>query len=120
MHPLSSAIFTLSQSSKSENKPFWYLTAENCGGVDAEMPSVSVCEPLCAIFLREPSVYPFLPVKTNVSHLCEKLKNAMKSDLEQRCGGNFLAIVAGTILGEKPNFLSRIFEWGKPFDKSTR
>ena len=81
---------------------------------------VSACVPLCAIFLRKPSVYPFLPVKTNVSHLCEKLKNAMKSDLEQRCGGNFLAIFAGTVLGEKSNFLSRIFELGKPFDFSTR
>ena len=45
-----------------------------------------------------------------MTFLCEKLKNALKSDLEQRCGGNFLAIFAGTILGEKPNFLSRIFE----------
>ena len=70
---------------------------------------VSACEPLCAILLRKPSVYPFSPVKANVGHLCEKLKIGMKSDLEQSCDGNFLAVFAGTVLGEKPNFLSRIF-----------
>jgi len=120
VHPLSSAIFTLSQSSKSENKPFWYLTAENCGGVDAEMPSVSVCEPLCAILLRKPSVYPLSPVKANVGHLYEKLKTGMKSGLEQRCDGNFWTIFAGTVLDEKPNFTGRFFEWRRPFDFSTR
>ena len=69
---------------------------------------VSACEPLCAIFLRKPSVYPFLPMKANVGCLCEKLKNGMKSGLKLRCDGNFLAIFAGTLLDEKPNFLSRI------------
>ena len=81
---------------------------------------VSACEPLCAIFLREPGVYPFLPMKANVSHLWEKLKNAMKNGLKQRYGGNFLAIFAGTVLGEKPNFTGRFFEWRRPFDFSTR
>jgi hypothetical protein len=37
------------------------------------------------------------------------MKSAMKSGLEQRCDGNFLTIFAGMGLGEKPNFLSRIF-----------
>ena len=37
-------------------------------------------------------------------------ENAIRSSLEQRCGGNFLAIFAGTLLDEKPNFLSRIFD----------
>ena len=80
---------------------------------------VSPCVPLCAIFLRKPSVYPLSPVKANVGRLCEKLKNAMKSGLEQRCDGNFLAIFAGTVLGEKPNFTGRFFEWQRPFDFST-
>ena len=62
---------------------------------------VSPCKPLCAIFLRKPSVYPLLPAKANVERLCEKLKNAMKSGLGRSCSGNFLAIVAGTILSEK-------------------
>ena len=84
------------------------------------MPSVSACVPLCAIFLREPSVYPLSPVKANVGHLWEKLKNAMKSGLKQRCGGNFLAIFAGVSIGEKPNFTGRFFEWQRPFDFSTR
>ena len=75
----------------------------------SETPRVSPCEPLCAILLRKPSVYPLSLVKANVGRLCEKLKNAMKSGLEQRCDGNFLAIFAGTVLGEEPNFLSRIF-----------
>ena len=73
--------------------------------------SVSPCEPLCAIFLREPSVCPLSLVKANVGRLCEKLKNALKIGLEQRCGGNFLAIFVGTGLGEKLNFSGRFFEW---------
>ena len=70
---------------------------------------VSPCVPLCAIFLRKPSVYPLSLVKANVGRLCEKLKIGIRNGLEQRCGGNFLAIFAGTLLDEKPNFLSRIF-----------
>ena len=77
----------------------------------SETPCVSPCEPLCAIFLRRPSVYPLSLVKANMGHLCEKLKNAMKSGLEQRCDGNFWTIFAGTILGEKPNFTGRFSEW---------
>ena len=76
----------------------------------SETPPVSACKPLCAILLRKPSVYPLSPVKANVGRLCERLKNAMKCGLEQRCAGNFLAIFAGTVLGEKPNFTGRFFE----------
>ena len=76
----------------------------------SETPRVSPCEPLCAIFLREPSVCPLSLVKANVGRLCEKLKNAIRSGLGQRCGGNFLAIFAGTVLDEKPNFTGRFFE----------
>ena len=85
----------------------------------SETPPVSPCEPLCAILLRKPSVYPLSPVKANVGHLYEKLKTGMKSGLKQRCDGNFRTIFAGTILSEKPNFLSRIFGRGRPFDFST-
>ena len=80
----------------------------------------SACEPLCAIFLRKPSVYPLSPVKANVGRLCERLKNAMKCGFEQRCAGNFLAIFAGTVLGEKPNFTGEFFEWRRPFENITR
>ena len=73
-------------------------------------PPVSPCEPLCAILLRKASVYPLSLVKANVGRLWEKLKDAMKSGLEQRCDGNFLAIFAGTVLDEKPNFTGRFFE----------
>ena len=86
----------------------------------SETPRVSPCVPSCAIFLRKPRVYPLSPVKANVGRLCERLKNAMKCGLEQRCAGNFLAIFAGTVLGEKPNFTGRFFEWRRPFDFSTR
>ena len=72
---------------------------------------VSPCVPLCAIFLREPSVYPLSPVKANVGHLYEKLKTGMKSGLKQRCGGNFLAIFVEVDLGEKSNFTGRFSEW---------
>ena len=72
-------------------------------------PPVSACEPLCAIFLREPSVCPLSLVKANVGRLCEKLKNALKIGLEQRRDGNFLTIFVGMGLDEKPNFLSWIF-----------
>ena len=81
---------------------------------------VSACEPLCAIFLRKPSVFPLSLVKANVGRLCEKLKSGIRSGLKQRCGGNFLAIVAGTILSEKLNFTGGFFEWRRPFDFSTR
>ena len=85
----------------------------------SETPRVSPCEPLCAIFLRKPSVYPLSLVKANVGRLWEKLKNALKSGLGRSCSGNFLAIFAGTLLDEKPNFLSRIFGRGRPFDFGT-
>ena len=80
---------------------------------------VSACELLCAIFLRKPSVYPISGVKANVGRLCEKLKIGMRNGLEQRCGGNFLAIVAGTMLSEKLNFTGGFFEWRRSFDFST-
>ena len=86
----------------------------------SETPAVSPCEPSCTIFLRKPSVYPLSPTKANVGRLREKLKIGMKCGLKQRCGGNFLAIFAGTVLGEKPNFTGRFFEWRRPFDFSTR
>ena len=43
-------------------------------------------------------MYPLSPVKANVGRLCEKLKNALKSGLEQRCNSNFLAIFVEVIL----------------------
>ena len=64
-------------------------------------------------------MYPLSSVKANVGRLWEKLKDAMKSGLEQRCDGNFLAIFAGTVLSEKPNFTGRFFKWRRPFDFST-
>ena len=46
----------------------------------SKAPRVSACGPLCAIFLREPSVWcPLSLVKANVGRLCKKLKNAMRN-----------------------------------------
>ena len=86
------------------------LVAQDHAVAEGGEAPVSACKPLCAIFLRKPSVYPISGVKANVGHLCEKLKNAMRNGWEQRCDGNFLAIFAGTLLDEKPNFTGRFFE----------
>ena len=64
-------------------------------------------------------MYALSPMKANVGRLCEKLKNALKSGLEQRCNSNFLAIFVGMGLGEKPNFAGKFFERRRPFDFST-
>ena len=56
-------------------------------------------------------MYTLLHVKAKAGHLCEKLKSGMKSGLEQRRDGNFLAIFAGVSIGEKPNFTGRFSEW---------
>ena len=71
---------------------------------------VSACGPLCAILLAKASVYPLSLVKANVGRLCEKLKIEMRSSWGQRCDGNFLAILAETVLGEKLNFTGRFSE----------
>ena len=84
------------------------LAAQSQAVIAEGKAPVLACEPLCAIFLRKPSVYPLSSVKANVG------------GLGQRCGGNFLAIIAGTILSEKLNFTGGFFEWRRPFDFSTR
>ena len=38
----------------------------------SETPRVSPCEPLCAIFLGKPSVYPLSPTKANMGRLCQR------------------------------------------------
>ena len=86
------------------------LVAQDHAVAEGGEAPVSACEPLCAILLRKPSVYPLSLVKANVGRLCEKLKIGIRSGLEQHCGGNFLAIFAGTLLDEKPNFTGRFFE----------
>ena len=110
VHPLPPAVLSVTIS----------LAAQDCAVAGGGKAPVSACKPLCAIFLRKPSVYPLSSVKANVGHLCEKLKNAMRNGWGQRCDGNFLTIFAGTIWGEKPNFTGRFSEWRRPFDFSTR
>ena len=56
-------------------------------------------------------VVPTFTCESERGPFVRKAENAIKSDLEQRCDGNFLAISAGTVLGEKPNFTGRFFEW---------
>ena len=96
------------------------LAAQDCAVTEGGKTPVSACEPLCAIFLREPSVYSLSSVKANVSRLWEKLKIGMRNGWEQRRDGNFWAIFAGMVLGEKPNFTGRFFEQCGPFENITR
>ena len=53
--------------------PGMFVNVRNAPRVVIPPPSekalVSPCVPLCAIFLRKPSVYPISPVKTNVGRL---------------------------------------------------
>ena len=56
-------------------------------------------------------MYPLSGARANVGRLWEKLKDAMKSGLGRSYDGNFLAILAETVLGEKPNFTGRFSEW---------
>ena len=72
--------------------------SEGSNSAPIQNTPVSPCKPLCAILLAKVSVYPLSPVKANVGRLCEKLKNALKSGLEQRCNSNFLAIFVEVIL----------------------
>ena len=72
--------------------------SEGSNSAPIQNTPVSPCMPLCAILLAKASVYPLLLVKANVGRLCEKLKNALKSGLEQRCNSNFLAIFVEVIL----------------------
>ena len=72
--------------------------SEGSNSAPVRKAPVSACKPLCAILLAKASVYPLLLVKANVGRLCEKLKNALKSGLEQRCNSNFLAIFVEVIL----------------------
>ena len=109
VHPLPPAVLSVTIS----------LAAQDCAVARGGKAPVLACVPLCAIFLRKPRVS-LSSVKANVGHLCEKLKSAMRSGLKQRCGGNFLAIVAGTILSEKLNFTGGFFEWRRPFENITR
>ena len=80
-----------------------------CCGRGREGPCFGVCAIVCDLSPKAECV-PAFGVKANVGRLCEKLKNAMKSGLEQRCDGNFLTIFAGMDLGEKPNFTERFIE----------
>ena len=63
--------------------------SEGSNSAPSETPPISPCVPSCAIFLREPSVYPFSSVKANVGHLWEKLKIGMRNGWGQSCGGIF-------------------------------
>ena len=97
--------------------------AERSEGSDTTPIRNAPCFAVCAVvcdFSPKAECVALSPVKANVGRLCEKLKIGMRNGLEQRCGGNFLAIVAGTILSEKLDFTGGFFEWRRPFDFSTR
>ena len=95
------------------------LAMQSPAVAEGEKAPVSACKPLCAIFLRKPRVYAFI-CESECGPFVREVENAMRNGWEQRCDGNFLAIVAGTILSEKLNFTGGFFEWRRPFDFSTR
>ena len=81
--------------------PGMFVNVRNAPRVEIAPPSetplfrrVSRCVRSC--WRRQ--VCPLSPAKANVGRLCEKLKNALKSGLEQRCNSNFLAIFVEVIL----------------------
>ena len=84
-----------------------------------EGPCFGVCALVCD-FSRRAECVPAFACKSERGPFVREVENAMRNGWEQRCDGNFLAIFAGTVLSEKPNFLSRIFGRGRPFDFSTR
>ena len=71
--------------------------AERSEGSDTTPTQNATCFAVCALVCNpvgKAEVYPLSPVIANVGRLWEKLKDAMKSGLEQHCDGNFLAIFA--------------------------
>ena len=66
-------------------------------GSDTIPTQNATCFAVCALVCNpvgKAEVYPLSPVIANVGRLWEKLKDVMKSGLEQHCDGNFLAIFA--------------------------
>lgn len=57
------------------------MAAQDRAVAEGGTPSVSECEPSCAIFARESSVYSISGVKANVGHLWAKSKMWKKTDL---------------------------------------
>ena len=71
--------------------------AERSEGSDTTPTQNATCFAVCALVCNpvgKAEVYPLSPVIANVGRLWEKLKDVMKSGLEQHCDGNFLAIFA--------------------------
>ena len=71
---------------------------------------VSACEPLCARLGGRVACVPTFTRESERGPFVREVENAVRNGWEQRCDGNFLAIFAGASIGEKSNFLSRIFE----------
>ena len=72
VHPLSPAVLSAAISPAAQSR----TVAE--GG----KPPASPCEPLCAIFLRKPSVYPLSGLKANVAVCAGGVENRMTDALE--------------------------------------
>ena len=65
---------------------------------------------MCDLSLKAECV-PAFACKSERGPFVREVENAMRNGWEQRCDGNFLAIVAGTILSEKLNLTGGFFEW---------
>ena len=80
-----------------------------CCGRGREGPRFGACALVCDLSLKAECV-PAFARKSERGPFVREVENAMRNGWEQRCDGNFLAIFAGVSIGEKSNFLSRIFE----------
>ena len=76
-----------------------------CCGRGRESPCFAVCDSS-----PKAECVPAFACKSERGPFVREVENAMRNGWEQRCDGNFLAIFAGVSIGEKSNFLSRIFE----------
>ena len=98
----------MTKAQKRQSLPFYPLATQGFRNVrngprvvippPSETPVFRRVSPCVRSFEQGRVVYPLSPVKANVGRLCEELKNAMKSGLEQRCNSNFLAIFVEVIL----------------------
>ena len=74
-----------------------------------ESPCFAVCALVCDPLSRAEYV-PTFACESERGAFVREVEMRKKTDLRSECDGNFLAIFAGTVLGEKSNFTGKFFE----------
>ncbi len=100
VHPLPPAVLSVTIS---------LATQSHAVSAERKAPCFGACALVCDLSLKAECV-PAFACKSERGPFVREVENAMRNGWEQRCDGNFLAIFAGVSIGEKSNFLSRIFE----------